>query len=252
MFANYHTHTTRCGHAAGTEREYVEHAMESGLKILGFSDHTPFPDGPMVGMRLEELADYVCTLTALREEYQQKLEIHIGLELEYDPKRFPKLLEILKQHHIEYLILGQHIVFGVPGDPGMHIPTCDEKLLDWHCGLCREAIDTGSITYIAHPDGFNFVGNETVYREKIRQLCRHAKDKQIPLEINLLGLRTNRYYPNPRFWRVVGEEGCNVVFGTDAHEPEAFQNTTAIQAAMEMVQKYNLQLVDTVTLLPLK
>ena len=43
MFANYHTHTARCNHASGTEREYVEAAIKSGLKILGFADHTPYP-----------------------------------------------------------------------------------------------------------------------------------------------------------------------------------------------------------------
>ena len=47
MIANYHTHTWRCRHADGTEREYVETAIEAGLKILGFSDHTPqvYPGG---------------------------------------------------------------------------------------------------------------------------------------------------------------------------------------------------------------
>ena len=43
MIANYHTHTWRCNHATGTEREYVENAIKGGLKILGFSDHTPMP-----------------------------------------------------------------------------------------------------------------------------------------------------------------------------------------------------------------
>ena len=33
MIANYHTHTWRCRHADGTEREYVERAIEGGLKI---------------------------------------------------------------------------------------------------------------------------------------------------------------------------------------------------------------------------
>ena len=53
MFANYHTHTTRCRHAAGTDREYVEAAIKSGLTILGFADHTPLPDRAMCGMAPE-------------------------------------------------------------------------------------------------------------------------------------------------------------------------------------------------------
>ena len=31
MIANYHTHTWRCRHADGTEREYVETAIEAGI-----------------------------------------------------------------------------------------------------------------------------------------------------------------------------------------------------------------------------
>ena len=50
MLANYHTHTTRCRHAVGADREYVKAAIESGVKILGFSDHAPFPHRAFVGM----------------------------------------------------------------------------------------------------------------------------------------------------------------------------------------------------------
>ena len=47
MKQNLHTHTTRCGHACGTEDEYVRSAIEGGLKTLGFSEHCPhvYPDG---------------------------------------------------------------------------------------------------------------------------------------------------------------------------------------------------------------
>ena len=43
LTANYHTHTYRCQHAGGTEREYIEKAIEVGIKKLGFSDHVPCP-----------------------------------------------------------------------------------------------------------------------------------------------------------------------------------------------------------------
>jgi histidinol-phosphatase (PHP family) len=42
---NYHTHTWRCKHATGDIEDYVEKALEAGGKVLGFSDHTPLPDG---------------------------------------------------------------------------------------------------------------------------------------------------------------------------------------------------------------
>ena len=42
MLTNYHTHTTRCGHAEGTEEEYILTALRCGFKVLGFSDHAPW------------------------------------------------------------------------------------------------------------------------------------------------------------------------------------------------------------------
>ena len=75
MIANYHTHTWRCRHADGTEREYVERAIEGGLKILGFSDHSPypFPEGYDSGMRmrLDQGEGYVDTVLALKKEYEK-------------------------------------------------------------------------------------------------------------------------------------------------------------------------------------
>ena len=248
MFANYHTHTTRCWHAVGTDREYVESAIQTGTRILGFSDHAPFPDAPFVGMPADELPEYVASLRALREEFRNELQLHIGLELEYDPRRFTRQLDFVKQHGVEYLILGQHALFGLNDLPGLHIPNTDEKQLDYHCGLQREAMDTGAISYLAHPDIFNFSGSEAVYDRHIRKLCRHAADLAIPVEINLLGLRTNRHYPRPHFWQIVGEEGCQVVLGCDAHEPAAFHDQVGPTAAAALAERYGLNLVQTVNL----
>ena len=84
MIANYHTHTWRCSHATGTEREYVEAALARGLKVLGFSDHTPYPfpesHVSWFRMKTQELDDYVTVCQNLRREYRDSIEIHVGLE----------------------------------------------------------------------------------------------------------------------------------------------------------------------------
>ena len=38
MKVNYHTHTSRCGHATGTDEQYVCAAIRQGFDELGFSD----------------------------------------------------------------------------------------------------------------------------------------------------------------------------------------------------------------------
>ena len=121
MIANYHTHTPRCNHAEGSEREYVECALQAGLEILGFSDHTPYlyPEGhhSWFRMRIDQLDDYVQTVLALRKEYAGKIEIPVGLELEYYPDLLPNLLPILRDQPLDYLILGQHYLDNEVGAP---------------------------------------------------------------------------------------------------------------------------------------
>ena len=99
MKVNLHTHTTRCRHASGTEREYIENAIAGGLGRLGFSDHAPyvFRDGYYSNFRMmqEQQEDYVTTLQALREEYKDKIDIRIGYEAEYYPEFFEDFLKLI-------------------------------------------------------------------------------------------------------------------------------------------------------------
>ena len=111
MIANYHTHTARCGHALGEDREYAEAAYRAGLKTLGFSDHTPhfYLDGgtgrQTIRMRPDELPGYAASVRALAEEYRGQLEILLGVEAEYYPALFARTVELLREHGVEYLIL---------------------------------------------------------------------------------------------------------------------------------------------------
>lgn len=257
MLANYHSHTSRCHHATGTERAYVERAVEGGLKLLGFSDHTPyFFDEPdyysSFRMRPEELEDYVEVLQALRSEYADRITLHIGLEAEYYPKLFPRLLDFLRQYPIEYLILGQHALYNeVEGIYPSH-PTTDRKLLDQYQGQTLEALDTGVFTYFAHPDLFCFEGDESAYEAHVRTLCRHAMKRKIPLEFNLLGLAEGRHYPNPRFWQLVAEEGCPVILGCDAHSPEGVWDPALISRGEAILQRFGITPIEHVALQPVR
>ena len=165
MIANYHTHTWRCRHADGTEREYVERAIEGGLKILGFSDHSPypFPDGYDSGMRmrLDQVEGYVDTVLALKKEYDKDIEIHLGLETEYFPRFWDQLIDFLSDYPFEYFVLGQHslgneiekILYSGHG-------TTDGSYLKQYVDQCLAGIDTGKYLYLAHPDLFLFNGEE--------------------------------------------------------------------------------------------
>ena len=251
MLTNYHSHTHRCKHAIGTERQYVENAVKAGLQVFGFSDHGPylFPKDYYSTFRMRpwELKYYVETILSLRKEYEGILEIPLGLELEYYPKFFPQLMDMLKDYPIDYLLLGQHFLDNEIEDPYTGYAAADTTTLERYCNQCIEAFQTGVFTYFAHPDLVNFAGSQQIYREQMRRLCREANSCQMPLEINLLGIRGGRNYPNPIFWEVAAEENCTVILGMDAHDPGAILDKTAEETAMRMVRRLDLQLIENPT-----
>lgn len=255
MIANYHTHTARCHHAGGTEEEYVQRAIESGLKILGFSDHTPywFQGTYYSHMRMfrHELEEYVQVVKDLREKYADRIQILLGVECEYYPSYFEETVKHLREAGIEYMIQGQHWVGDEENEPYCGRATDDETVLERFVDQSIEGMKTGLFTYLAHPDLIYYVGDDASYLRHMERLCKAAKELDMPLELNLLGFRARRNYPDARFWKLAGEAGCKVLLGCDAHMPQDFLDTSAIEKAMELVRQYNLTLLETVPLQPI-
>ena len=252
IIANYHTHTTRCRHGYGADEEFVQEALRNNLQILGFSDHTPyfFPGDYYSTMRMypEELEGYSASILSLQEKYKDQIQIHLGLEVEYYPDLLDRLLSFTRNAGIEYMILAQHWCGNEVGESYAGFHTDDLKMPQRYCDQVIEAMETGLFSYVAHPDLLNFDADPDLYAFHMHRLCQAAKRLDIPLEINLLGLRTKRQYPNELFWKIAGEVGCKAVFGSDAHKPEDLVHPEVIAEAKAMVQKYDLTLLDTVPL----
>ncbi len=210
MLANYHTHTFRCGHAVGEDRAYVERAIERGLKVLGFSDHVPmpFPDGheSRFRVRYADLDDYVQSVLSLRAAYRRDIDIRLGFEAEYYPDLFEGMLERLRPYPVDYLLLGQHFN------------------------------DSGEAVY--NPD---MADDPRELARYVDMVIRGMEELDIPLEINILGMRTGRCYPCDRFWPLAKEWGCRVVLGCDAHDPEDVAAPEQLKLAMAYAARFGIE-----------
>lgn len=247
---NYHTHTSRCRHAYGKDRDYVIAAIKTGITELGFSDHAPmiFPTDYYSTFRMfiSDTADYICSIKRLKKEYEDKIKIYIGFELEYYPDLFEQTLDFLNQFDYDYLILGQHFV-GNEFEESSHYsgaPTNDVRYLEGYINQALEGLKTGKFKYIAHPDLIKFIGSDEIYKEKMTYFCKEIKELGYPVEFNMLGFAQNRNYPDKRFWEVVSKVGNDVIIGLDAHSPDAFKNKKLLANAKKYLKDLNIDPID--------
>lgn len=257
MIYNYHTHTKRCKHASGTPEEYLLRAIGNGMKYMGFSDHIPLKlsDGTESAFRIPDCEGkaYCDEIKNLREKYKDKIDIKVGFEMEYYSEYFDEMLKKAISYGAEYLILGQHYL--KPENIAINhtiIKTDDEDELKNYVTTVISAMKTGVYTYVAHPDIFNFAGDNKIYQEEMRKLCIASRELNVPLEINFLGIRENRNYPNDNFWRIAGEEKSPVIFGCDAHAVSSAYDADSIIYAKKLVDKFNLNYIGKPDLVQIK
>jgi histidinol-phosphatase (PHP family) len=247
MLANYHTHTIRCNHATGEDREYVEAAIRAGMKVLGFSEHCPwvYDDDYVSRFRMlpQDLDDYFDSILTLRREYSDEITIYIGLEGEYLPELMEAQTALLKDYPIDYMILGQHYIKREPS-LGMLAPIDDETILRKYVDLIIEGLETGKYQYVAHPDFINYVGPDQIYSYHMQRLCDCLKKKNIPVEINMRGFMDNKNYPSERFLSIANKTGNSVIIGVDAHSPECLEDINMQNKCLALAEKCGLPLID--------
>ena len=247
MEYNFHTHTSRCGHAYGTMREYIEAAIKGGVKRMGFSDHAPMPSMPETSWRISpsDTEDYVAEARALREEFKERITLYVGFEMEYYPTHFAEMRDFAIAKGAEYLILGQHFTFNEDARAVHSYRGSEEyEQLRSYSDALVAGMESGVFTYVAHPDVFHFRGDASLYQKEMERVCITSKQTGIPLEINLLGIRDGRHYPMDSFWQIAGRVGSPVCFGFDAHDPAAAADLASIPVAEALVNRYGLRYIE--------
>lgn len=239
--ANYHSHTFRCGHATGTDEEYVLCALEAGFNVLGFTDHVILPFHSQPGMRgdISLLDGYIQSVNALKRKYEGKIQIFLGFECEWYYQTYESYYRDLLLHKgFDYLILGQHCCLLDDRHFGFYSRFSDRlEGLHRYTQDVLNAMDSGLFAYVAHPDHFMlWYGKWDEETEKAsRLICQKAKEKNIPLEINMGPSRWAKKtsvsdlsilcYPYPKFFEIAKETGNSVVIGVDAHLPSEYQSS---------------------------
>lgn len=255
MKANYHTHTARCGHADGTDEQYVQAALAQGFDELGFSDHVPWPyksgyAHPGVRMHIDQLGEYLRSVRALAKKYEGQIRILAGFECEYFPDYMGWLADMKQEQALDYLILGNH--YENSDETGMYygsVRTAAE--LRRYVESCGRGMETGLFAYLAHPDLFmrSYKGFDENCRAAARELCQACKENNLPMEYNVhdrfISYFTHRKsYPHPEFFEIARQEGVQVIIGLDAHEPRELSDPAQWELAQRELAPFGALHID--------
>ena len=256
---NIHTHTTRCGHATGLDIQYIQSAIEAGFTMLGFSEHLPYPEIRISGARMfyEQKDEYIATIRKLKQDYQDKIDIKVGYEVEYLKDHFNDLMNLKKE--CDYMILGQHFKYLIYD----YDSYCSDEDVYVYAQQIEEASSKNFITYVAHPDYF-MMGRRSFSNACVDAAHRIAKASiryDTPLEINLNGfgygkkqyyinneLKACYPYPFREFWEIIAMYGCKVTFGYDAHSPLTLLERERECWALDILSDLPLNFIDHIEL----
>ena len=222
MRIDLHNHTTRCNHAKGSMRSYVERAIELGINIYGFSEHAPMDFDEQYRLKFEEMDAYVNDVHSLQQEYKDNIKILLGYEVDYLKGHIDKRVINAK---VDYLIGSVHFL-GTWGfdNPEFNDEYAKRNLDDVWQEYFRniEAMaQTGYFDIVGHFDlikVFNFLPKKDI-RSLATPALKAIKKADMVLELNSAGLRKpcKEVYPSQSLLEVAYELDIPITFSSDAH-----------------------------------
>lgn len=251
-----HTHTKFCRHGCLAEQEeYIERAIELGFQRYTLSEHPPLPkrwvDNPKLmeelAMDMNELPGYLDYAERIKDIYEGRIEITVGLEMDYldGHEAFSDGVIEAAGDRLEDVIVSVHYLPGAGG-----VRCVDFTPADFRDGLLAHygSMDAVVNEYYDHVERaiawasrlpmrkrlghVNLI--EKFYRElppisselierRLRGILPKLAAAGLGIDANVAGLRVascGKPFVPDWFLRECRKLGIACVYGSDAHRPE--------------------------------
>lgn len=245
-WTNYHSHTNYCD-GTNTPEDYIKKALALGMPTYGFSSHAPIPFFECKwAMKLEELQDYVDEVYRLKKKYEDRIEILLGLEVDYLPDKMGPKADFLQTAGLDYAVGSIHFVDAFANGRGWEIDgpleTFKKGLNEIFGGdakaavtryyeLTREMLVEDCPEIVGHLDKIKmqnlrehfFSEDEKWYRDEVMQTLEAISKTDAIMEVNTRGLykkRANETYPSKWVLEEAFKLGIPVQINSDGHTPD--------------------------------
>ena len=225
---DYHIHTTLCNHAYGEMEDYVERAIEIGLKEIGFAEHMPVMPEPHLCLSYDDLPHYIERVKELHDRYSDKITIRLGAEMDMDLDRADEIKNIIEQSDFDYIIGSIHYLDDWPFDQKQYKDRFEksdlEEIYERFFETIIKAARSGLYDIAGHVDNLRRLGyrpsnDMTDYYEKVASVL---KTMDVAVELNSSGYDypAKEAYPSTPLLTILNRYKVPVTIGSDSHRPE--------------------------------
>lgn len=243
---NYHSHSLYCDGRAGME-DFVRFALSEGFTSYGFSSHAPLPFPTAWTMEWDRMEDYLAEFRRLKSKYAGRIELYIGLEIDYLDEESNPSIARFRELPLDYRIGSVHMLHNDAGEViDIDVPASTfGKVVDEHFGGDLERVvrlyytklmrmvELGGFDIVGHADKMHY--NAACYRPGL--LDEDWYDKLVKdyftaialhgyqVEINTKAYHDlGTFYPNERYFPFLHSLGVRVQVNSDSHYPERINN----------------------------
>lgn len=239
---NYHSHCLYCDGRAGME-DFVRFALSYGFTSYGFSSHAPLPFSTAWTMEWDCMDDYLAEFRRLKEKYAGRIELYVGLEIDYLNEESNPSIARFRELPLDYRIGSVHLLYNdrgevvdidVPADVFRQIVDREfggdlERVVRLYYARLRRMLELGGFDIVGHADKMHYNAmcyrpgllDEPWYDDLVRDYLAEIARRGYQVEINTKAYRSlGTFFPNERYFSYLHSLGVRVQVNSDSHYPE--------------------------------
>lgn len=233
MLPDSHIHTEFSGDSTTPARAQIQQCLSLGMKELWITDHHDY-DIPSSNENFSlDFATYLPAIRKLRQEYEGRIRVNIGVELGLQLHIQDYLEDLTRSLDVDYVIGSSHFIDRMdPYFPEYFEGRSERESYQRYFEVSLQRIRSlncfdsfGHLDYIVrYGPTTNQNYSYKTYQDYIDPILKTLIEKGKALECNTAGFRYHLGQPNPsrdvleRYRQLGGEL---VTLGSDAHTPEA-------------------------------
>lgn len=234
--ADIHMHTC-ISHGQATVEEMYQAACQAGLDYVGFSEHSPLPEGFFCRLYREDFAAsfpcYCQEVLALKQREATGPQVLLGTELDWIPSNMPHMRQLLAIHPFDCVIGSLHYLDEVSVGCKANWNCSEEEAFarfTYYYRVMADMARSGLVHIASHPDFIKLhcldLFNHWLWQPGSRALIGETlavlRQCGVVMEVSSAGLRQKfcEPYPGPIIMDMAAREGVLISLASDAHRPQ--------------------------------